>query len=233
MMTDTQFSDAAGGRGPRADAAGDPASRPGAGRSATPCLIVPGLSSSGPDHWQTLWENGRDDCHRVETGCWDDPLRDRWVAGIDVAVRAAPGRPIFVAHSLGCLAVAWWAEGIGRDQVDRIGGALLVAPPDVDRPGVDVRLERFAPTPSAVLPFPTILVASRDDPYASIERSRAMADDWGAAFVDAGRQGHLNAQSQLGSWLIGQRLLDRLIDLAGNPARVAAPRSQTRESVYR
>ena len=232
-MTDDRNSGSAGSRWARVEAFRDRGDPDDPARTRTPCLIVPGLSSSGPDHWQTLWEHDRADCRRVETGCWDDPQRDRWVVGLDRAVRAAPGRPILVAHSLGCLAVAWWAEGIGRDQGDRIGGALLVAPPDVDRANVDPRLQRFAPTPSAVLPFPTILVASRNDPYAAIERSRAMADDWGAAFVDAGVKGHLNAQSQLGNWLIGQRLLDRLIDLAGQPARSAAARPHVQESNHR
>ncbi len=32
------------------------------------CLIVPGLNNSGPRHWQTLWEQTRTDCHRVDLG---------------------------------------------------------------------------------------------------------------------------------------------------------------------
>jgi len=39
------------------------------------CLIVPGLDNSGPDHWQSLWESRRDDCRRVDLGCWSEPDR--------------------------------------------------------------------------------------------------------------------------------------------------------------
>ena len=174
-------------------------------------LTVPGLSCSGAGHWQSLWEAERADCRRVEMDSWDDPTRDQWVTGLDRAVRAAAGRLVLVAHSLGCLAVAWWAAGPGRDQLARIGGALLVAPPDVDRPDADPRLRRFAPTPPDALPFPAVLVGSRDDPYATIARLRVIADGWGATFVDAGAIGHINARSGLGDWPAGQQLLDRLI----------------------
>ena len=99
-------------------------------------LIIPGLGNSGPGHWQTLWEAKIPDCERVELGMWDDPHRNTWVNKINLAVHRA-GRPvILVAHSLGCQAVAWWARyeqpGFGNPVV----GALLVAPPDVEREGV-------------------------------------------------------------------------------------------------
>ncbi|MFP5455774.1 MAG: alpha/beta hydrolase, partial [Alphaproteobacteria bacterium] len=42
------------------------------------CLIVPGLDNSGPDHWQTLWQARRDDCRRVDLGCWSEPDRRIW-----------------------------------------------------------------------------------------------------------------------------------------------------------
>jgi predicted alpha/beta hydrolase family esterase len=177
------------------------------------CLIVPGLDCSGPDHWQTLWEQRRDDCHRVEMGCWNDPARDMWIDGLDHALRAA-SEVVLVAHSLGCLAVAWWAAVAAPDRLGRVRGAMLVAPPDVDRRDADPRLRRFAPTPSIALPFPTILVASHDDHYATFDRSRAMAEAWGADLVDVGHAGHINASSGLGDWPAGRHLLDRLIDRA-------------------
>ena len=139
------------------------------GRSST-CLTVPGLGGSGPAHWQSIWERERHDCERIELGCWDEPIRNVWVGRIDQAVRASEAPPILVAHSLGCLAVVWWAHLIGKAAAGAVKGALLVAPPDVDRAGVDRRLAGFAPTPKHILPFPCIVAASRDDPYASFER---------------------------------------------------------------
>ena len=91
----------------------------------------------------------------------------------------------------------------------RIVGALLVAPPDVEREDADPRLRRFAPIPMRAMPFQTI-VASRNDPYASFDRSREMAHAWSARLHDAGDAGHLNAASGLGCWQDGQRLVAEL-----------------------
>lgn len=174
-------------------------------------LIVPGLEGSGVDHWQSAWERERGDCRRVELGDWSDPQRDAWSTRLDRAIEAEAGGVYLVAHSLGCLAVCWWAARARSADIEKVAGALLVAPPDVDRDKVDARLARFAPTPDAPLPFPAMLVASSNDPYASIDRSRAMAAMWDAQLVDLGALGHINARSGLGAWPGGQLLLALLI----------------------
>jgi hypothetical protein len=61
-----------------------------------------------------------------------------------------------------------------------------------------------------LLPFPSILVASHNDPYMPFERSRTLAQIWGSQFADAGETGHINAQSGLGDWTFGRFLLTRL-----------------------
>ncbi len=174
------------------------------------CLIVPGLHSSGPQHWQSRWERERRDCRRVELGAWDDPTRTAWIARLATAIEHADGHPVLVAHSLGCLAVVWWAR-VARRSAQKVAGALLVAPPDVERDGADPRLGRFAPIPRGAMPFPTILVASRNDPYASFPTLRGLAACWAARLHDAGEVGHINADSGLGSWDQGQSLLGELI----------------------
>ena len=182
------------------------------------CLIIPGLGSSGPDHWQSRWEQERSDCRRAELGDWDDPTLVAWIAGVGRAVERAEGAPVLVAHSLGCLAVAWWAS-IAGDRAAKVTGALLVAPPDPERDGADPRLQRFAPVPRRAMPFPTIVVASRNDPYASVQRSREMAASWSARFHDAAEAGHINAASGLGSWEEGQSLVAELVVGAASPWR--------------
>jgi predicted alpha/beta hydrolase family esterase len=189
---------------------------------STVCLTVPGLGCSGAGHWQTIWETERNDCRRIDLGCWDAPLRSAWVSRIEQAVTAAKPPVVLVAHSLGCHAVAWWARWAGEDASETVRGALLVAPPDVDHPGIDRRLAGFAPAPRAPLPFPSILVASSNDPYATIERSAEMAAGWLSSFVAAGELGHLNADSGLGAWREGQALLARLI---GSPVADQSCRS--------
>jgi predicted alpha/beta hydrolase family esterase len=180
-------------------------------------LCVPGLHGSGPDHWQSIWERERGDCQRVELGLWDAPRRNPWVTKIDHAIAAARPPVILVAHGLGCLAVAWWAVLSGQPLGGPVAGALLVAPPDVE--GYGSALADFGPTPRANLPFPSLLVASRSDPYAPYQRARDMAAFWGSALVDAGEAGHLDDKSGIGAWSDGQHLLETLIDhvTAGGP----------------
>ncbi|MGE4322037.1 MAG: RBBP9/YdeN family alpha/beta hydrolase [Sphingobium sp.] len=191
-------------------------------------LTIPGLNNSGPGHWQTLWEEQRADCHRVDLGSWASPSRNAWVTRLDAAIRAVNGPIVLAAHSLGCLAVAWWGALQSQAYGWPVTGALLVAPPDCDRMETPETIGGFGPTPRGQLPFPTILVASRNDPYIFYERAHSIGKNWGSAFVDAGHSGHINAESGLGEWQFGQRLLEQLID---NAQEQAAAARQMRPSV--
>jgi uncharacterized protein len=175
-------------------------------------LLVPGLGNSGPDHWQTLWERERHDCLRVQLGMWDEPHRNVWISRIDQAVGAAQGRVVLVAHSLGCLAVAWWASLMGEAVARNVVGALLVAPPDAERPGIDPRVGRFGPIPRSPLPFRTVVVSGSNDPWGDADRTADFAVGWAAEHVVLPGAGHINADSRLGGWTYGQTLLDRLLD---------------------
>lgn len=191
--------------------------------SRTSVVIIPGFNGSGPDQWQTYWQSARSVCTRVEQANWHDPDPATWCAVLDATIAAAPGHIVLVAHSLGCVTVAHWAPG--ATALDRIAGALLIAPCDVDRPGLPDAIARFAPMPRRGLPFRSTVVASSNDAYATLPRARQFAADWGSAFVDAGAIGHINAASGLGDWPFGQVLLDALIataDADRTPYRRAA-----------
>jgi len=99
-----------------------------------------------------------------------------------------------------------------------VTGALLVAPPDCDWMETPETIGGFGPTPRVPLPFPSILVASRDDPYVFFERAHSIGKFWGSEFVDAGHVGHINADSGLGDWSFGQGLIERLINNAQEQA---------------
>lgn len=173
-------------------------------------LIVPGLNGSGPTHWQTLWERQMPDAARVDLGSWDNPPRNTWVNRLNLAIHKAR-RPVFlVAHSLGCHVVSWWAEYEQPGRDGPVRGALLVAPPEVETGEVDPRLARFAPVLKNPLPFPSILAASRDDPYIGFDRARRLGRIWKSRFVDAGWLGHINADSGIRDWPFGQFLLRQL-----------------------
>jgi predicted alpha/beta hydrolase family esterase len=60
------------------------------------------------------------------------------------------------------------------------------------------------------LPFPAIVVSSADDRYGSPAYARACAAAWGSECIDVGAKGHLNAESGLGDWPEGLRLLEKL-----------------------
>lgn len=187
-------------------------------------LTVPGLQNSGADHWQSLWEQERRDCRRVELGMWDRPHRNTWVNQLNLAIHRADRPVVLVAHSLGCLAVAWWAKyerPAAAEQGGPVIGALLVAPPEVDFFPLDERLSQFSPTPAEPLPFRSILVGSRNDPYIGIRTARQLAKTWGSAFADAGEAGHINAESGVGDWAFGKVLLDQLLN--SNSQYDAAP----------
>lgn len=172
-------------------------------------LTIPGLMNSGPAHWQSLWEQMLPNCRRVDLGSWDRPHRNSWVNRLDRAIASVDGPVLLAAHSLGCHAVAWWAALACEGWSEKIAGALLVAPPEVDEAAIDSRLHGFAPLPRTLLPFRSILVASRDDPYMRWDRARHLAKSWGSQFADAGEVGHINAQSGLGDWAFGRFLLSR------------------------
>lgn len=183
----------------------------------TTALMVPGLWSSGPEHWQTHWEAADGSFRRVEQEEWDSAERREWVRTLDDAVRRAGRGVVLAAHSLGCATVVHWAGMPGRT----VRGALLVAPADVDGAGFPLEARGFAPMPLRTLPFPSILVASADDPYLSLERARLFAECWGSRLVEVGPVGHLNSASGLGQWAEGRALLDELLALPDPPDPLA------------
>jgi uncharacterized protein len=174
----------------------------------TPVLIVPGLGGSGPDHWQTRWEQSISGAQRVEQDNWHWPDLRAWSKRLMSSIETMPNA-IIVAHSLGCAVVAHLAA-LGRDLP--VAAALLVAPADVDSADHTPDIVRgFAPMPLARLSFPSMVVASTDDPYMSIDRARIFADRWGSIFVNVGAKGHINAESGFGPWPLGEALLDELL----------------------
>lgn len=174
----------------------------------TPVLVVPGWTNSGPDHWQSHWQRENPEWRRVEQADWDQPRRSAWVSALDCAVSEADVPPILVAHSLGALLVANWAA---ETQHAGAAGALLVAPPDIERPDTVPELLSFRPIPMSRLPFPCILVASRTDPYLDWTRASEIADAWHARLWDAGEAGHLNTASGFGPWREGKVLVEELL----------------------
>jgi predicted alpha/beta hydrolase family esterase len=170
-------------------------------------LILPGWQNSGPEHWQSRWEVDHG-YRRVDQHDWMTPQRGDWMARLEDVVLAADGPVVFVAHSLGCILTAAWAAH--SKNTARVQGALLVAPGDPEPEALRSVLPSWSPVVRQRLPFPAILVGSRDDPYCSFERAQGFAADWGARFIDLGNAGHINADSGLGDWPQGRAWLAEL-----------------------
>ena len=164
-----------------------------------PCnvLILPGWQGSGPAHWQSRWERTHG-YTRVEQHDWMRPLRGDWIARLEDVLLSCDAPAVLVAHSLGCQHVAAWAAH--SRNTHRVKGALLVAPPDVERVDVCALLPSWSPVARGRLPFQTRLFASSNDPFCSLERAREFASVWGTEVIDVGPRGHLNADSGLGDW---------------------------------
>jgi predicted alpha/beta hydrolase family esterase len=175
---------------------------------ASHVLILPGWRNSGPAHWQSRWEAAHGYV-RVQQHDWERPLRGDWLMQLEEAVLNCSEPAVLVAHSLGCIQVAAWAAS-SRNAAG-VRAALLVAPGDVEREAMRPLLPSWSPIERTRLPFTSILVASRDDPYCTFEKAQDLARDWGAELVDLGKAGHINADSNLGEWPGGQVLLQRLM----------------------
>jgi predicted alpha/beta hydrolase family esterase len=168
--------------------------------------MVPGWLDSGPEHWQSRWERNLKTAQRVEQEDWIAADKDKWVGAIIQAVAATSRPAVLVAHSLGVIAVAHAARKLPKGAVT---GAFLVAPADVDNVQNWAAEEGqawpeggfgFAPVPLARLPFPSVLLASSDDPYCRPERARHFAAAWGSELVEVGPAGHISAESGHGAW---------------------------------
>src|SRR6218665_53640 len=119
-------------------------------------LLLPGWQTSGPGHWQSLWQ-ARHGYRRVEQHDWLRPLRGDWTARLGETLVYSDSPLLLVPHTPPCI------------RADR----PAQAPPGT-------------PIARQALPFPALLVASRNDPYCSWARAEGLAQSWGARFIDLG-----------------------------------------------
>lgn len=178
-------------------------------------LLVPGLDNSGPDHWQSRWERRLPTVKRIEQKDWSRPEKSAWTKEIVAAVEQAERPVVLVAHSLGVAATVHAAPLLPPG---RVLGGFLVAPPSevrtADIPAIDAA---FRPYPRDPLPFPSLVVASRDDPWCTIDEAGELALAWGSQLVDAGNSGHLNAESGHGPWPEGALRFGAFLKQLGPP----------------
>ncbi|RZK89566.1 MAG: alpha/beta hydrolase, partial [Pedobacter sp.] len=101
------------------------------------------------------------------------------------------------------VAIANWAKAYKM----KIKGALLVAPSDVEAPKYTFDTVGFKQMPVERIDFKTILVASSNDEWMSMERAKFFAESWGSQLINIGEAGHINATSGFGEWKEGLAIL--------------------------
>lgn len=176
-------------------------------------FILPGWRSSGPEHWQSLWQQ-RYGYTRIEQYDWERPLRGDWMSQLEEHVLAASGPVLLVAHSLGCALVAAWAAHSG--QAARVHAAMLVAPPNTASEMLQPLLHSWTPIERQRLPFAqghSVVIASTDDPFCSPALAQDLAHGWGARFELWPGLGHINSDSGLEDWPQGHAVLQDLMAL--------------------
>jgi predicted alpha/beta hydrolase family esterase len=187
-------------------------------------LFVPGLRDYVANHWQTLLAAEIPDSRTVPPLERDKLSCAARVRALNAALAEIEGPVILAAHSAGVLMVAHWALGARRR---KIKGALLATPADIETPlpmGYPTMDELvkggWLPIPRERLPFRSIVVASNNDPLASLARTTALARDWGSELAAVGDVGHLNPAAGFGPWPRARLLLEELDrDLAGADSR--------------
>jgi uncharacterized protein len=177
-------------------------------------LIVPGYMNSGETHWQTKWESRLSTAKRVEQAEWSKPVLEDWTKSVANAVNKADKPVVIVAHSLG---IPTFIHALPLLK-QKIAGAFMVAPPDVSDPTIRPKhLMTFGPYPRETLPFPAIVVGSRNDHYCRFEVAEDMAASWGAMFIDGGESGHINADSGHGPWPEGSMVFAKFLSMLQSP----------------
>lgn len=168
-------------------------------------FTLPGYGGSSAGHWQSYFEQTLPNCERIEQANWDDPNCERWVNNVEAKIAACEDSEIIlIAHSLGCITTVHWAKHFRG----KVKAALLVAPPDLENQ--DHSFVSFTPTPLEKLPFPTILVASDNDPWCKKQQSELLAGTWGSRFVLLKQAGHINADAGFSQWDAGLKLVEEL-----------------------
>ncbi len=177
-------------------------------------VTVPGIFGSGPDHWQTIWEGAEEGFVRFSPASWDAPQLSNWMSALAVAARRAGPESLLVAHSLGCLLVAHWAAS---PLYVPVAGAFLVSVPDPGSESFPSEAIDFSDAPASPLSFPSLMLASTNDPFATLGYAQDRAQAWGSALVTVGPLGHINGDSKLGEWQQGRALLEAFAAGARRP----------------
>lgn len=190
-------------------------------------LIIPGLRDHVDEHWQTHLESRLAKVRSVPPLQEDKLNCAKRLEAIQMQLEHIEGPVILVAHSAGVLMTVHWAAQYYSKQ-QQIQAALLVTPPNLAQAWPEnyptskaLSEQGWSPLPQQKLPFPSLVVASRNDPLAHYAAVLEMAQHWGSQLLDLGEVGHMNPAAGFGPWPEAEQLIRQLDRTTTNTATLA------------
>jgi|GEM_PF-3773228 len=150
------------------------------------------LGFGEPDlkHWQCQKDNRYPIWNPLMGIDWNTLDKAPGLNILERAILSYVKAPFIAAHILGCALLAHWRQ---RHELSILKGALLVAPADIDVPHrVPAESAIFAPITLPTLslptlPFPSIVITSRNDRYVDISHAQIFTLVWGFEFINLGQ----------------------------------------------
>ena len=162
-------------------------------------LLLHGWGGSDYPHWQS-WLAGKlaADYGTVSFPLLDNPhfpSKNRWLKQTKKVLEDFRPQTV-VCHSLGCTLWFW----LSQETLESIEHLILVAPPSVDTK-IDTISTFFPLTlPETLYAKKIDLVVSDDDPYIKIDEAKKIAAQYDADFTMLSKAGHINRESNYGTW---------------------------------
>jgi predicted alpha/beta hydrolase family esterase len=161
---------------------------------------IPGYSNSSEEHWQSIIEQEQKiPVRRIGQKDWYSPDCKQWISVLDDYLAGYDfSKVILIGHSLGCITIIHWLHKYKK----KIKAAILVAPADAgsEKFQKEIQAEGFNPVPLEKLDCYSVVVASENDEWVSLEKAEFYSDQWGSQFMNIGKAGHINVTSGYGKW---------------------------------
>ncbi len=175
-------------------------------------LLVPGYGGIEMRHWMRHWMRILPKVSIVKQQDFQKPDKDQWVDGLKKALGRIDGQQevILICHSLGCITSFYAAlEG---ELANNVVAAFMVAMPGETRPEHhDGRWTGFLPYPNNSTSLKSLMLASTNDEYCSVDEMTALSRQLNFELEFIGAQGHLGSNENLGSWERGQTYLNKML----------------------